>query len=102
MHGIEIQIPSATTPDRDSGVVIRRGKNRFVDELHLRDPGHNPTSNELLLERSIAKESERCSTELEQSTIEETHATQKGSGMTFLLPNHSKKTLFEPKSQNWS
>ena len=41
-----------------SWVVICRGKNRFVDELHLRDPGHNPTSNELHLERSIAKESE--------------------------------------------
>ena len=38
-----------------------------MDELHLRDPGHSPT---------IAKESGLCSTELEQSRIEETHATQ--------------------------
>ena len=45
-------------------------------ELHLRDPGHNPTSSELLPERSIAKESGPCSTVLEQSRIEETHATQ--------------------------
>ena len=52
-------------------VVVCRWKNRFVDELHLRDPGHNPTSNELLLERSIEKESESCSSELEQSRIEE-------------------------------
>ena len=57
-HGIDIQIPSATTPNRNSLVAICRGKNRYVDELHLRDPGHNPTSSELLLERSIAKESD--------------------------------------------
>ena len=59
------QIPFTTTPDRNSWVVICRRKNRFVDELHLRDPGHNPTSEELLLGRFIAKESELCSTELE-------------------------------------
>ena len=49
-----------------------------MDESHLRDPGHNPTSNELLLERYIfiAKESEHCSTALEQCRIEATHATQ--------------------------
>ena len=46
-----------------------------MDELHLADPGHNPTSSELLLERYIAKDGELCSTELEQSRIEETHAT---------------------------
>ena len=56
-HGIKIQIPSTTTPGGNSWEVICRGKNRFVDELHLRDPGHNPTSGELHLERSIAKES---------------------------------------------
>ena len=28
----------------------------YVEELLLNDPGHNPTSKELLLERSIAKE----------------------------------------------
>ena len=47
-----------------------------MDELHLRDPGHNPTSNVLLLERSVAKESELCSMQIEQSIIEETLATQ--------------------------
>ena len=41
-HRIEIQIPSKTTPNRSSWVVFCRGKNRYVDELHLRDPGHNP------------------------------------------------------------
>ena len=40
-HGIEIQIPSTTTPNRNSWVVICRGKNRYVDELHLRDPGQS-------------------------------------------------------------
>ena len=40
-----------------------------------RDPRHNPTS-KLLLGRSIAKESEPCATELEQSRIEETHAQE--------------------------
>ena len=47
-----------------------------VEELRLNDPDHNPTSSELLLERYVAKESEPCSTELEQSRIRETHATQ--------------------------
>ena len=75
-HRIEIQIPSTTTTNRNSWVVTCRGKTRSVDELHFRDPGHNPTNSELLLERSIANESEPCSTELEQSRIEETHATQ--------------------------
>ena len=47
-HGIEIQIPSTTWPNRASWVVICRGKNRSVEELHLRDPGHNSTSTGLL------------------------------------------------------
>ena len=34
---------------------ICRGKNRFVEELPHREPGPNPTSKELLLERSIAE-----------------------------------------------
>ena len=75
-HGIEIQIPSTTNTNRNSWVVICRGKSPYVEELHLRDPGHNPTSSELLLERSVAKESALCSTEMEQSRIEENHATQ--------------------------
>ena len=61
-HGNAIQIPSTTTPNRTSWVVICRGKNRSVDELHLRDPGYNPTRTELLVERSIAKEIGPCST----------------------------------------
>ena len=40
------------------------------------NPGHNLASSELLPERAIAKDGEPCSTESEQSRIEETHATQ--------------------------
>ena len=76
INGIEIQIPFTATQERTSWVVICRGKNRYVEEFHLNDPDHNPTSSELLLERSVAKESEPCSTEIEQSSIKETHATQ--------------------------
>ena len=69
-HGIEIQMPSTTTKKSNPlGVVICRGKTRFVDELLHRDQGHNPTSSELLLERSIAKESEPCATELETQDV---------------------------------
>ena len=53
-----------------------RGKNRFVAVLPHREPGPHPTSKELLMERSIAKEREPFATELEQSRIEETHARQ--------------------------
>ena len=76
INGIEILILSTTTEERTSWVVICRGKNRNVEELHLNDPDHNPTSSELLLERSVAKESEPCSTKMEQSSSEETHAKQ--------------------------
>ena len=61
-HVLEIQIPCMTTPNRTSWVVICRGRNRYVDELHLRDPGHNPMSTEFLFGRLFAKESEPCST----------------------------------------
>ena len=47
-----------------------------MEEVHLKDPGDNPTSSELLLERSVAEEGGPCSTQMEQSSIEETHATQ--------------------------
>ena len=111
---------STTTQNLISCAVICRGKNRYVEELHLKGPGHNPTSSELLLERSVAKESEPCSTEIEQSSIEETYAKQfeiqtnsiyyskefilieERSGMTFVSTNISKETLFKPISQNWS
>ena len=47
-----------------------------MEELHNKDPGHNPTCSDLRLARSVAKESEPGSTEMDQSSTEETHATQ--------------------------
>ena len=76
INGIEIQISSKTTQQRTYCVVICRGKNRHVNKLHLNDPDHSPARSELLLERPFAKESEPCSTEMEQSSIEETLAKQ--------------------------
>ena len=72
INGIEIQIPSATTPDRNFCMMKCRSKNRYVDELHLNDPDHNPTISKLLLERFVAQESELCSTKMEQTHIGET------------------------------
>ena len=84
-----------------------------MEELHLNDPDHNPTSSELPLKRSVARERELLSTKMEQSSIEETHANQfeiqtnpvfllkEGSGMTLLPANISKDVLLKPKSQNW-
>ena len=48
INGMEILILSTTTKERTSWVVICRGNNRYVEELHLNDPDHNPTSYELL------------------------------------------------------
>ena len=72
-HGNVIHIPSTTTPNRNSWVVICRGKNRCVDESHLNDPDHNPTNwKDLLQER----ERKPGSTKMERSSIEEIHAKQ--------------------------
>ena len=92
-HGMEIPILSTPTKDRNSWVVICRGKNRKVEELHLNDPDHNPTSSELLghigLERSVAKERELGSTKMEPSrSIDETHAKQLKI-QTYPADNHS-------------
>ena len=62
-------------------MVICRGKNLHVEELHLNDSYHSPTSSELLehieWERSLAKERELGSTKMEPSwSLEETHAKQ--------------------------
>ena len=98
-HGIEIYVPSATRPDRNSWVVICPGKNRFVDELRLKDPGHNPASTELLRETSIAKESGPCSTVLEQSRIEETRATQ---SKTSMVPVYYSKEVISVGERKWN
>ena len=89
-----------------------------MDELHIRDPGIPQVLN-FFGKGSIAKGSELCSTLLEPSRIEETHATQelvpanpvycvketalKGERtLTFLSTNGTRKMLFRPKSQNVS
>ena len=97
-YGLEIQIPSPTNPERKSWLELCRGRNRFVDELHHRNPGHNLANSELHSERTVAKESEPCATELEQSRIEETHATQ------FKIPTdpvHHAKEVISIRENNW-
>ena len=58
-----------------------RGENHYVEELHLNDPDHNPTSSDMLqhtgLETSFAKEREPGSTKVQPPwSIEETHVKQ--------------------------
>ena len=65
-----------TTKERTSRVVICRGTHSYVEELRINDPDHNPTSSELLLGKICCKEREFGSTKMEQSSTEETHATQ--------------------------
>ena len=121
--GIETQIPSTTTKERTSWVVIWRGKNCYVEELHLNDPDHNPKSSELLLERSVAKEKRTqfnknggiiehggnsCETveNSDESNVQlfrrKLFLLKKGSGMTFLPVNISEDILLKPESQNCS
>ena len=54
-HGLEIKIQPPNNPDQTSWVQICRGKNRFVNELHIPDRGHNLTSSELFSEQAICK-----------------------------------------------
>ena len=70
-----------------------------MDELHLKDPGYNPTSSELLLERSVARESESCSTEMEQSGIEETCVTQ---FETQTNPGYYSKEVISIEEREWN
>ena len=64
-HGLEIKISSSNDPNRTSWVVICRGKNQFVNELPVPNPGPNLTSSEVLEER---QEIEFCSVEQEPSS----------------------------------
>ena len=110
--------PSTTTQNRTSWVVICRGMNRYVDELHLKDPGHNPTSSEFPLERSDAKESEPCSSEINnlaswklmrrsstfrriQCTIQKKlFSLEIASGMIFLPVSFSEETPLQAEISN--
>ena len=71
-HGLEIKIPSPNDPNRTSWVLISRGKNRFVSELHI-PIQETITSSELLEER---QEIDPCSLEQEPSSTRETRAGQ--------------------------
>ena len=98
-YGIEIQIPSTTSRTRTSWAVICRGQNRFVEELRHLEPGPNPTSKELLREREqLQKKNEPSATELNQSHIEETHATQE---LVPADPVHSVKKTIPMGERKW-
>ena len=56
-YGIDIEIPSTKSPEFTTWVLICRGKNRYVDELHIPNSGYNLASSELLTEQLIAEES---------------------------------------------
>ena len=57
-YGIEIEIPSPSRPKMKSWVVICRGRNRFVNELHVHKPVYYNTSSELLGEEDSVKRHE--------------------------------------------
>ena len=58
--GIELPIHSTATQDQTSWVIRYRGKDRYMENSSLKDPGRAHTSSELLLERSVEKSSELC------------------------------------------
>ena len=58
-HGLEIAVPSKRDHLTTSSVLISRGKNRLVDEVHL-NVSYIVASTELLSERSCSKETEPC------------------------------------------
>ena len=74
------------------------GKNRFVDELHIPDPRNNLARSELLSEQAIAKEGGPCSTEMKQSSIEETRAD---SVKTLSDPVYFTKGIVPMKEKKW-
>ena len=94
-HGLEIKIPSPNDPNRTSWVVICRGKNRSVNDLHIPNPEHNLISSELLEER---QEIEPCSVEQEPSGIGGTCAEQ---FRTLPGPMCSTKEIIPLKERKW-
>ena len=59
-HGLEIAIPSRRDHSTTSWVLISRGKDRFVDELHAPNVSRNVPSSESLSEQATSKENEPC------------------------------------------
>ena len=52
IYGIEIQIPSTSGHGSKSWIVISRDKNRYVEELRVKDPYHSPENIDLANYRS--------------------------------------------------
>ena len=52
IYGLEVQIPSLSRPRYSSWILICRGLERFVDELHLHDRHINTPSSSLLRQRN--------------------------------------------------
>ena len=76
-HGIEIQMLSTTMKERTSWVVKYRGKNRFVRMSYISEIQDTiPRVLNFFWKDRLKKKVNLFSTELEQSRIEETHATQ--------------------------
>ena len=73
-----------------------------MNELHLNDPDHNPTSSELLLERSVAKESEPCSTKMEQSSIEENSCEAVRNSDESSVQLITQKKVFPLEGRKWN
>ena len=96
-YGMEIQIihDFAYTHVRGN---ICRGQNRFVEEVPHLEPGPNPTSKDLLRDSVIAKGNESCATELNQSRIEETHATQE---LVPTGPVYNVKETIRTRERKW-
>ena len=72
--GIEIEIPSPSRPKMNSWVVIYRGRNRLVNELHIHKPVHCNTGSEWLREEENVKKYEPRDTNTEPSSVEGTRA----------------------------
>ena len=76
-HGIEIQMLSTTMKERTSWVVIYRGKSCFVRMSYISEIQDTiPRVLNFFWKDRLKKKVNLFSTELEQSRIEETHATQ--------------------------
>ena len=58
-QGIEMEIPAPRRPKMKSWVVICRGRNRFVNELHVHETVCHNTRSELLGEEDIVKRHEQ-------------------------------------------
>ena len=98
-YGIEIQIPSTVTQGQASWVIICRGKNRYVENLSLQNPGRAHTSSEVLLERFITKSNEPCNVEMESSSasVGKPVATQTKKSVEGIGETHANQVVEQQK-----